>query len=147
MYLIKQISIFVENKPGRLKAMTNILKENNIDILALSIADTKDFGILRLIVNDPDKTCEVLKSAECTVTITEVLAVGLEDKPGGLAVVMDTLFENSENSISVEYMYAFFSKLEGQASVILRVNDNQKAVDVLSNANIKLLTSEEIYNM
>lgn len=144
MYLIKQISIFVENKPGRLKAMTNILKENNIDIRALSIADTKDFGILRLIVNDPDKTCEVLKNAECTVTITEVLAVGLEDKPGGLSVVMDTLFENS---ISVEYMYAFFSKLEGQASVILRVNDNKKAADVLKSANIKLLTSEEIYNM
>ncbi|MBE6845330.1 MAG: ACT domain-containing protein [Ruminococcus sp.] len=144
MYLIKQISIFVENKPGRLKAMTNILKENNIDIRALSIADTKDFGILRLIVNDPDKTCEVLKNAECTVTITEVLAVGLEDKPGGLSVVMDTLFENS---ISVEYMYAFFSKLEGQASVILRVNDNKMAADVLKNANIKLLTSEEIYNM
>ena len=144
MYLIKQISIFVENKPGRLKAMTNILKENNIDIRALSIADTKDFGILRLIVNDPDKTCEVLKNAECTVTITEVLAVGLEDKPGGLSVVMDTLFENS---ISVKYMYAFFSKLEGQASVILRVNDNKKAADVLKSANIKLLTSEEIYNM
>ncbi len=144
MYLIKQISIFVENKPGRLKAMTNILKKNNIDIRALSIADTKDFGILRLIVNDPDKTCEILKNAECTVTITEVLAVGLEDKPGGLAVVMDTLFENS---ISVEYMYAFFSKLEGQASVILRVNDNQKAADVLGAANIKMLTSEEIYNM
>ncbi len=144
MYLIKQISIFVENKPGRLKAMTNILKDNNIDIRALSIADTKDFGILRLIVNDPDKTCEVLKNAECTVTITEVLAVGLEDKPGGLAVVMDTLFENS---ISVEYMYAFFSKLEGQASVILRVNDNQKAADVLTSNGIKLLTSEEIYNM
>ncbi len=144
MYLIKQISIFVENKPGRLKAMTNILKDNNIDIRALSIADTKDFGILRLIVNDPDKTCEVLKNAECTVTITEVLAVGLDDKPGGLAVVMDTLFENS---ISVEYMYAFFSKLEGQASVILRVNDNQKAADVLTSDGIKLLTSEEIYNM
>ena len=144
MYLIKQISIFVENKPGRLKAMTNILKDNNIDIRALSIADTKDFGILRLIVNDPDKTCEVLKNAECTVTITEVLAVGLEDKPGGLAVVMDTLFENS---ISVEYMYAFFSKLEGQASVILRVNDNQKAADVLTSNGTKLLTSEEIYNM
>jgi len=144
MYLIKQISIFVENKPGRLKAMTNILKDNNIDIRALSIADTKDFGILRLIVNDPDKTCEVLKNAECTVTITDVLAVGLEDKPGGLAVVMDTLFDNS---ISVEYMYAFFSKLEGQASVILRVNDNKNAADVLTKNGIKLLTSEEIYNM
>lgn len=144
MVIIKQISIFVENKPGRLKAMTNILKDNNIDIRALSIADTKDFGILRLIVNDPEKTCKVLKDAECTVTITDVLAVGLKDKPGGLAVVMDTLFENS---ISVEYMYAFFSRIEGQASVILRVADNQKAADVLSNAGIKLLTSDEIYNI
>ena len=144
MYSIKQISIFVENKPGRLKAMTNILKDNNIDIRALSIADTKDFGILRLITDNPDKTCEILKNAECTVTITEVLAIGLEDKPGELANVMDTLFENS---ISVEYMYAFFSKLEGKASVILRVNDIQKVADILTGSGIRLLTSNEIYNM
>ena len=89
--LIKQISIFVENKPGRLSNITNILKQNDIDIRALSIADTKDFGILRLIVNDPDKACNVLKGAECTVTITDVLAVGISDEPGGLSVVMNTL--------------------------------------------------------
>lgn len=142
--MIKQISIFVENKPGRLKAMTNILKENDIDIRALSIADTKDFGILRLIVNDPDKACDALKNAECTVTITNVLAVGIDDNPGGLAKVMDTLFENS---ISVEYMYAFVSKSDDLAYVILRVADNKKAAEILENANIKLLTSQEIYEM
>lgn len=142
--MIKQISIFVENKPGRLKAMTNILKENNIDIRALSIADTKDFGILRLIVNDPEKACNALKNADCTVTITDVLAVGVNDCPGGLAKVMDTLYENS---ISVEYMYAFVSKSENIAYVILRVADNKYAADVLNNAGIKLLTSQEIYDM
>ncbi len=142
--MIKQISIFVENKPGRLKAMTNILKDNNIDIRALSIADTKDFGILRLIVNDPDKACSVLKDADCTVTITNVLAVGVDDNPGGLAKVMDTLYANT---ISVEYMYAFVSKSDDIAYVILRVADNKKAAEILENAGIKLLTSQEIYEM
>jgi len=142
--MVKQISIFVENKPGRLSNITNILKENEIDIRALSIADTKDFGILRLIVNDPEKACCSLKGAECTVTITDVLAVGVSDKPGGLSEVMNTLFNNS---ISVEYMYAFVSKSDDEAYVILRVADNEKAAEVLSSAGIKLLTSEEIYKM
>lgn len=144
MPIIKQISIFVENKPGRLKAMTHILKENDIDILAISIADTKDFGILRLIVNNPDKAVKALKDAECTVKLTNVLAIVLEDKPGGLATVMDTLFDNS---ISVEYMYAFFSKQDGQAAVILRVDDNEKAAEVLQSAGVKLITSEIIEKM
>lgn len=144
MPLIKQISIFVENKPGRLKAMTHILKDNDIDILAISIADTTDFGILRLIVNDPDKACKALKDAECTVKVTDVLAIKLEDKPGGLSVVMDTLYDNQ---ISVEYMYAFFSKQGGQAAVILRVDDNAKAAQVLDKAGVSLITSEIIGKM
>ena len=144
MPIIKQISIFVENKPGRLKAMTHILKDNNIDILAISIADTKDFGILRLIVNDPEKAVKALSDAECTVKLTDVLAIKLEDKPGGLAKVMDTLFDNG---ISVEYMYAFFSKQDGQAAVILRVDENTKAAEVLQSAGINLLTSEIIEKM
>lgn len=141
---IKQISIFVENKPGRLKEVTNILKDNGINIRALSIADTKDFGILRIIVNDPEKACAALKSAKCTVTITEVLAVGIEDKPGGITTVMDTLYENK---ISVEYMYAFVSKSDDDAYVILRVVDNNNAAKVLSDAGIRLLSSKEIYDM
>ena len=82
---VKQISIFVENKPGRLMSVTKVLKEGNIDIKALSIADTKDFGILRIIVNDTQKALDILKKADCTVTTTDVIAAGVEDRPGGVA--------------------------------------------------------------
>ncbi|MGN0620622.1 MAG: ACT domain-containing protein [Porcipelethomonas sp.] len=144
MCKIKQISIFVENKPGRLRAMTDILRENEIDIRAVSISDTKDFGILRIIVNDPDKACEILKKEECTVTISEVLAVGVKDRPGGLFSVMDVLYSNG---ISVEYMYAFVSKADEDAYVILRVADIDKTAKILSDSGIKLVTSKEIYEM
>ena len=140
--LIKQISIFVENKPGRLSSVTKILKENGIDIKALSIADTKDFGILRLIVNDTDKAVSALKDADCTVTQTDVIAIGVEDKPGGLYGIMNLLYQNG---IGVEYMYAFVSKpTENIAYVILRVEDNEKTISVLNENNIKLLTSIDV---
>lgn len=142
--LIKQLSIFVENKPGRLCTITRILEENDIDIRALSIADTRDFGILRLIVNDPDKAVNVLKGADCTVSLTNVIAVGIEDKPGGLASAMDILYKNN---ISVEYMYAFISKTDETAFVILRVENNDKAIIALEENNIKILTSTDIYSM
>ena len=138
---IKQISIFVENKPGRLSAVTNILKENNIDIRALSIADTRDFGILRLIVNDPQKACEVLKDADCTVTLTDVMAVAVDDTPGGLAKIMELLYAGH---ISVEYMYAFISKTDKEAFVILRVEDNDTAEKIFAENNVKCLTQSDI---
>ncbi|HBN10587.1 MAG TPA: acetolactate synthase [Ruminococcus sp.] len=140
--LIKQISIFVENKQGRLSAITNILKENNIDIRALSIADTKDFGILRLIVDNPSKAYEALKGEECTVTITDVIGIGLEDKPGGLSDAMEIL---DKNHINVEYMYAFISESVDTAFVILRVEDNDKGIGVLTRNNIRVLNSSEIH--
>lgn len=142
--LIKQISIFVENKPGRLCAVTKLLSENDIDIRALSVADTKDFGILRLIVNKPDKACEVLKAADCTVSLTNVIAIGIHDKPGGLADAMDCLYAAN---ISVEYMYAFISKSEDQAYVILRVENNDKAVEALKEGNFTILKADEVYDM
>lgn len=142
--LIKQISIFVENKPGRLSAVTKLLSDNGIDIRALSVADTKDFGILRLIVNNPDKACEVLKKADCTVSLTNVIAIGIHDKPGGLAVAMECLYAAN---ISVEYMYAFISKSEDQAYVILRVENNDKAVEALKENNFTILKAEEVYDM
>ena len=141
---IKQISIFVENKPGRLSAVTNILKENNIDIRALSIADTRDFGILRLIVNDPQKACEVLKDADCTVTLTDVMAVAVDDTPGGLAKIMELLYAGQ---ISVEYMYAFISKTDKEAFVILRVEDNDTAEKIFAENNVKRLTQSDIAEM
>lgn len=141
---IKQISIFIENKPGKLSAVTKLLKDNDIDIRALSIADTKDFGILRLIVNKPDSACEVLKNAECTMSVTNVIAVGISDKPGGLADVMDCLYGAN---ISVEYMYAFITKSEDEAYVILRVENNDKASEALKDGGFTLLTEKEVYDM
>ena len=141
---IKQISIFVENKPGRLSAVTKLLGENDIDIRALSVADTKDFGILRLIVNKPDKACEVLKNDDCTVSITNVIAIGITDKPGGLASAMECLYAAN---ISVEYMYAFISKSDSLAAVILRVDNNDKAAEALKENGFKILTSQEVYDI
>lgn len=141
---IKQISIFVENKPGRLSAVTKLLSEHGIDIRALSIADTKDFGILRLIVNNPDKACEVLKEADCTVSITNVIAIGINDKPGGLAAAMDVLYGAN---ISVEYMYAFISKTDSEAYVILRVQNNEVAAAALEENGFKVLAPDDVYDM
>lgn len=142
--LIKQLSVFVENRPGRLSAITKLLAENGIDIRALSIADTRDFGILRLIVNDPDKALAALKSADYSVTLTNVIAIGINDEPGGLANAMEILYSNN---ISVEYMYAFISKSDDTAFVILRVENNDKAATALQENGIRILTSEEIYKM
>lgn len=141
---IKQLSVFVENRPGRLSAITRLFGDNGIDIRAMSIADTKDFGILKLIVNDPDKALEVLKANDFSVTITNVIAIGIDDVPGGLAGAMETLYENN---VSVEYMYAFISKTENTAYVIFRVENNENAALALKEKGYKILTSEEIYKM
>ena len=141
---IKQISIFVENKPGKLSAVTALLRDNGIDIRALCIADTKDFGILRLIVNNPDKACEVLKAADCTVTVTNVIAIGISDKPGGLAAAVEVLYGAN---ISVEYMYAFISKSDSEAYVILRVQNNETASAALEENGFKVLSPEDVYEV
>ena len=141
--LIKQISIFVENKPGRLSAITKLLSDNDINIRALSVADTKDFGIFRLIVNKPDKACEILKAADCTVSLTNVIAIGINDKPGGLAAAMECLYAYN---ISVEYMYAFVSKSEDDACVILRVENNDKAIEAFTEKGFTILKAEEVYD-
>ena len=141
---IKQLSIFVENKPGRLSAVTKLLGENGIDIRALSVADTRDFGILRIIVNKPDEACDILKKADCTVSITNVIAIAVKDEPGGLSEIMEALYAAN---ISVEYMYAFLSKSDDQAYVILRVDSNDRAIDAMKQNNYKILTSKEVYEM
>lgn len=141
---VKQLSIFVENRPGRLSSITRLLGDNKIDIRAMSIADTKDFGILRLIVNDANKALEILKANNFSVTITEVIAIGIDDNPGGLAGAMETLYEND---VSVEYMYAFISKTENIAYVIFRVENNDNAAVALKSKGYKILTADEIYDM
>ncbi|MDR1003176.1 MAG: ACT domain-containing protein [Oscillospiraceae bacterium] len=141
---IKQLSIFVENKPGRLAEITETLAAAQIDIRAISVADTTDFGILRLIVNKPDAACEALKAAGLTVTLTSVIAVGIDDVPGAFSVALRLL---ADADIGVEYMYAFISRDEGKAFVILRVDDEKSAVEVLEKGGIVSIPSEKIYNM
>lgn len=142
--LVKQISIFVENKFGRLAEIIGILGKNNIDISALSIADTTDFGILRLIVNDPVKAEKVLRDAQVTVKTTEVIAIGVQDTPGGLATALEKL---KENDISIEYMYAFIGKSEKGALVIVRVDKPEQAIKTLENTDVHVVSAEDVYRL
>ena len=142
--IIKQLSIFVENKAGRMAEVTQILASNNIDIRALSIADTTDYGILRLIVNNPQKALDALKTASITVTLTGVIAIAIPDQPGGLARAIKVL---SDRQISIEYMYAFLNPNNATAFVILRVEDNEKALQALQDGNIRIMKESEIYEI
>lgn len=138
---VEQISIFLENKSGRLAEVTEILARNNINLRALSLADTADFGIFRLIVSDPAGAAALLKSSGFTVGTNEVVAVVVPDRPGGLASILGTL---QEKGINVEYMYAFVQKSEGNAVLIFRFDDTDKAIDALRQGNIKVLSGEEM---
>lgn len=141
---IQQLSIFVENKSGRLAEITEILGQAGVDIRAISVADTSDFGILRLIVDKPKEAVEALRAANLTVSLTSVIAVGIDDKPGEFAKAMRVL---ADGEIGVEYMYAFISRDKGKAYVILRVLESDKAVECLKASGISLLSAEEIYGM
>ena len=139
---ITQISIFVENKEGKLKEITEVLFTANINIRAMSLADTTDFGILRLIVSEPERAIATLKAAGFTVTKTEVLGVALNDSPGGLNAVLSAL---ADNGIALEYAYAFTAHLNDEtAFVVLRVEDNQKAANALSGQGIHVLSDREV---
>ena len=144
MKLIKQISVFVENKSGRLSDILNVIGKNGIDISALSIADTNDFGIVRMIVNDPDKAAEILKSNNLVVKVTDVIALAVADKPGGLAGEIEKL---KNAGISIEYMYAFIGKSDKGALVIVRVENPERALEVLKDENVTVVSPEEVYRM
>ena len=140
--LVKQLSVFVENKPGKLSAVTRLLADNNIDIRAFSVADSRDFGILRLIVNDPKSAVEALRSEGMTASATQVLGIIIPDEPGGLARAIKVL---SDAQISVEYAYAFITPSVGNAYVIIRVEDNDKASEILKGAGIELIEQDDIF--
>ena len=142
--MIKQLSIFVENKAGRLAEITAELAKAGVDIRALSVADTTNFGILRLIVDKPDEAERILREAGLTVSLTGVIAVGSPDQPGGFAAAMRAL---ADASIDIEYMYAFISRDEGRACVILRVENNEAACEVLHGAGIRLMNDEDISSL
>lgn len=139
---VEQISVFMENQPGRLAQITRALGEAGVNILALSLADTADFGILRIIVSDNDKGETALKKEGFTVARNEVLAVDVPDRPGGLADFLEVL---KQNDINIEYMYAY--RKGGRAVLIFRFNDVDKAISVLPQANFQVLTAEELYSL
>jgi len=138
---VRQISIFLENKSGRLAKVTRVLGENGINIRALSIADTTDFGILRLIVSEPEKAHAVLKESGFTVSATDVIAVEVADTPGGLAVTLETL---EKSGINIEYLYAFVQKASSAALVVFRVEQVEEAVKVLQQSGTRILNEDEV---
>ena len=136
---IKQISVFLENKKGRLAKVIECLAKEGINIRALSLADTKDFGVLRLIVNDPDKTGDILKKNKFVVQETDVIGIEVEDKPGGLSKVLEAL---DKEGLNVEYMYATVEQSKGRAVVIFKVDEYKKAIEVLSRKGITVIKSD-----
>ena len=140
----EQISIFLENKAGRLSEVTRIFEEGRINIRALSLADTSDFGILRLIVNDNEKAKRLLKVNGFTVRITEVVAVEVQDKPGGLHQILTTL---SKAGVNVEYMYAFVRQSGQNAVLIFRFDNTAEATEVLRREGVRVIDGQDLYAM
>ena len=138
---IKQLTVFVENKQGTMVSITEILSKNNINIRALSIAETQDFGILRLIVNDEEAAKTILAEAGYLIKITDVVGVKIGDAPGKLCEALKVL---DESNIKLEYLYAFMARTEKHAYVVLRVEDNAAAENVLVNAGFHLITEADI---
>ncbi|NPV38615.1 hypothetical protein BREVNS_0096 [Brevinematales bacterium NS] len=139
--MIRQVSVFLENKEGRLYEVTERLASEGIDLRALSVADTKDFGVLRLVVNHPDKALEVLKKEGYSVRFTDVVAVAIPDRPGGLAGVLRILHENKLN---IEYMYTLVSSMAGEAILVMRFEDGKLAEKVLHKHGVRILEEREV---
>jgi hypothetical protein len=142
--LVKQVSVFLENKSGRLREVCATLGAAGINIRALCVADTSDFGILRLILDDPDGAREALLEQGFSVGETSVLAVQVPDWPGGLAGVLGAL---SGQEVNVEYMYSFFTRLEGKAVVVFRVSDDHlsRVAEALDAAGVMVMRAAEVY--
>jgi len=141
---VEQISVFLENKSGRLSEVTAILNESNVNIRALALADTSDFGVLRLIVDDTQKTISTLKNNGFTVGKTHVVAVEVADRPGGLHEILTMLHEAE---INVEYMYAFVRTSGDNAVMIFRIEEDQKAVDLLQSKGVNVIDGERLYSL
>jgi hypothetical protein len=141
---VEQISVFLENKAGRLAEVTKVLGEGGINIRALSLADTTDFGILRLIVDQYDKAREILKQHGFTVGKTEVVAIEVPDRPGGLAWVLQIL---SDSDVNVEYMYAFVQHSGKNAVIIFRFDNLEKAIELLKKQGVRIYSGQEVYQL
>ncbi|MCI5867137.1 MAG: acetolactate synthase [Methanosphaera sp.] len=141
---IDQLSIFLENKEGRILSTLDVIENLGINIRALSLADTSEFGILRLIVTDPYKVKETLEEKGFIVKITKVFAVSITDEPGGLNTILRLL---DENNINLEYLYAFVEQKTYAAIVILKLEDMPKAYDILVEGNANIINSDELYSL
>ncbi len=139
--VVEQISIFMENKPGRLAEVTRALSDAEINIRALSLADTSDFGILRIIVEDHEKAKNILKEKGFTTGRTTVVAVEVDDTPGGLNRILEIL---AEHAINVEYMYSFVQRDTENATMIFRFDKAEKAVEALTAHNIHIVSAERL---
>ena len=141
---VKQISIFIENKSGRLAEVARLLGEKGVNIRALSLADTSDFGILRLLVDNTDIALETLKEGGFTVNKTEVVAVEVPDQPGGLCEILQVL---DKAEVNVEYMYAFVERNVGNAVIIFRFDEIDSAIETLQKEGVNLLSREQLYGL
>ncbi|HOC69206.1 MAG TPA: ACT domain-containing protein [Candidatus Hydrogenedentes bacterium] len=140
---IHQLSMFLENKPGRLSEPCRLLAKAGINILTLSVADTQQFGILRLIVRDWEQAKKVLEQSGCVVNVTEVVATEVEDKPGGLAEILG-IIENA--GLNIEYMYAFTFRSGDKAVIVFRFNNPDLAIQALQQKNINVINGVELYD-
>ncbi|SCZ77339.1 amino acid-binding protein [Acidaminobacter hydrogenoformans] len=138
--LIQQLSVFLDNSPGRLNAATKVLSEAGINMRALTLADTSDFGVLRVIVDKPEEAMAILRKNNFAAKMTEVLVVEMEDTPGGLTTILDIL---EDGGINIEYMYAFAGTKPRKALMIFRVNKADEAIDLLKSKNVRLFSTEE----
>ena len=141
---VSQLSVFIENKSGRLADVMRTLADNSVNIRALSIADTIDYGLLRLIVNEPASARSVLTDAGFAVASTEVLAIEVPDKPGGLAGIIDIL---AGSGINIEYMYAFVGTTGENAIVIFRIEKVNEAITILQSKGVRILTGDELHSL
>ena len=138
---IQQVSVFVENRPGRVQTITKSLSEHGINIRALSLADTTDFGVLRIIVDDTDKACKVIRDQGIVAKVTNVIAVYVDDHTGGLASVLATI---ADEGIDIKYMYVFLGRIEGKALMVMKVDDDAAAEEVLTRHGIGVVGSDQL---
>ena len=139
--MVYQISVFLENRAGQFAEITGILADSGIDLRAISIAETADYGVLRMIVDDAQKTTNLLMQHGYLLTMTPVLVVAVPDQPGGIAPVLATM---AEGNIDIEYMYSLFTHVEGKAYIVFRVAEAEKFVTLLGNHGIVPSTNEEL---
>ncbi len=139
--MVKQLSVFMQNKAGRMADIVNALSEAQVDLRALSIADTADFGILRILVSDIDKAKRILSEQNCIVSVNDVVVVGVPDEPGGLARILTLM---AQEKIDIEYMYSLIERGTMEAYMVFRVSDEPKLLEMLKNNGLHSVTAEKL---